>query len=218
MIEFLFITSILTLGISLSYYTYRCLKNKHYKRATVCSIPSVTIMVFAILALFLVTEQTTYQRLTKEHVIATVEFTEIGNKQFESLLTQSHHDPVRHRIHGDQWQIDARIVKWKGLASYLGLQPLYKLERVSGRFKNITQEKTQERTIFRIENNELSLWNMLIEYRSYLPWIDAYYGNATYIPMKHNAKYMISLTASGLVARPRNTEASQSLKHWLASS
>jgi hypothetical protein len=44
--------------------------------------------------------------------------------------------------------------------------------------------------------------------------VDAVYGSATYMPMVHGASYQISLTQSGLIARPTNAIAEQALKNW----
>ncbi len=218
MTEHFFTAIILILAILASYYTYHCFRNKRYIKALTLSAPSILLILLSILALMITIEQSTYQRLTKEHVVASVEFTQIGDKQFETLLTQSHYSPVKITVLGDHWQIDARIIKWKGLAAKMGLQPLYKLERISGRYENIETEKTANKSVFSVKNNNLSIWDLLVEYREYLPWFDAYYGNATYFPMKHEAKFIITLTSNGLIARPRNLEASQSLAQWLASS
>ena len=37
-------------------------------------------------------------------------------------------------LYGDQWQIDARVVRWKLPALMAGVPPLYRLERLSGRY------------------------------------------------------------------------------------
>jgi len=218
MIEYFFAAVILILAILASYYTYHCFRSKQYIKALVFSAPSILLILLSISTLIITIERSTYQRLTREHVVATIEFKQIGDKQFETLLTQSHCLPVKLTVLGDHWQIDARIIKWKGLAAKMGLQPLYKLERVSGRYENIATEKAANKSVFSIQNNDLSVWNLLVEYREYLPWFDAYYGSATYFPMKHEAKFIITLTSNGLIARPRNLEASQSLSQWLASS
>jgi len=218
MTEYFLTAVILMLAILASYYTFHCFRSKQYIKAFTLSTPTILLILLTISILIVSIERSTYQRLTKEHVVASVEFKQTGDKQFEVLLTQSHSSPKKLIILGDQWQIDARIIKWKGLAAKMGLQPLYLLERVSGRYENIETEKSVNKSVFSIQNNELSLWNLLVEYQEYLPWFDAYYGNATYFPMRHEAKFIIKLTSNGLIARPRNLEASQSLAQWLASS
>ena len=38
------------------------------------------------------------------------------------------------------WQLDGRLIRWKGLAELIGLEPGYRLERLSGRFLAIEQQ------------------------------------------------------------------------------
>ena len=44
-------------------------------------------------------------------------------------------------------------------------------------------------------------------YRSWVPWLDALYGSATFLPMADGALYEIKVSQSGLVARPLNQAA-----------
>ena len=43
---------------------------------------------------------------------------------------------------------------------------------------------------------------------------DAAYGSATYLPMADGATYAVTLTQSGLVARPVNPAAKRATRHW----
>ena len=106
---------------------------------------------------------------------------------------------------GDEWQLDARVLKWKGWANLLGLDAQYRLERVSGRYRQIEQERKDERTVYALsENPGIDLWTMSIDHRRWLPFVDAVYGSAVYLPMADGARYEVSITQSGLVARPVN--------------
>ena len=62
---------------------------------------------------------------------------------------------------GDEWQLDARVLKWKGWANLLGLDAQYRLERVSGRYRDIEQERNDERTVYALsENPGVDLWTL----------------------------------------------------------
>ena len=37
-----------------------------------------------------------------------------------------------------------------------------------------------------------------------MPWADALYGSAVYVPMSDGARYQVVVSQSGLVARPLN--------------
>ena len=47
-----------------------------------------------------------------------------------------------------------------------------------------------------------------------LPFVDAVYGNAAYMPMSDGARYEISITQTGLIARPVNAAAQQAAGSW----
>ena len=48
----------------------------------------------------------------------------------------------------------------------------------------------------------------------WLPFVDAVYGSATYLPMADGARYEISITQSGLIARPLNQAAEAAAGAW----
>ena len=48
---------------------------------------------------------------------------------------------------------------------------------------------------------------MSTDHPRWLPFVDAVYGSATYMPMADGARYQVSITQSGLIARPLNPAA-----------
>jgi hypothetical protein len=44
--------------------------------------------------------------------------------------------------------------------------------------------------------------------------VDAQYGSATYIPMADNATYYVTMSQTGLLARPANDEARTAIQGW----
>ena len=60
----------------------------------------------------------------------------------------------------------------------------------------------------------LDLWNLTTQYSRWLPFVDAVYGSATYQPMAEGARYEVTITQSGLIARPVNAAAETVAKEW----
>ena len=147
-----------------------------------------------------------YDRLTHEQAVATLRFQQIGEQQFQLDITyENATETDSFLLHGDEWQMDARIIKWHGWAQLLGLNAQYRLERISGRYTDIDEELTKQRSAFALsEKDDIDYWALIKDYEKWLPWVDAYYGSATYLPMENNATYTVSLTQSGLIARPVN--------------
>lgn len=158
----------------------------------------------------------TYARLTHERPVAEIVFEQRGEQTFNATLTQVPNGEIQMFVlSGDEWQLDARVLKWKGWANLFGLDAQYRLERVSGRYRNIDQERTDERTVYALaENPGLDLWQMTLDKPDRLPFVDAVYGNAAYMPMSDGARYEVSITQTGLIARPVNAAAQQAAGSW----
>jgi len=144
----------------------------------------------------------TYQRLTQEQEVAEISFRWLKQDTFQALL-QYPNDRRLHRyiLQGELWQIDAVVIKWQGFANLLGMNAWYRLERISGRFSlpGLEQKMASAYRLNRPTNQPI--WQWLHEYRQWIPWVDAIYGSATYLPMTDLARYKIFMTQSGLIAR-----------------
>jgi hypothetical protein len=168
----------------------------------------------------------TYQRLTHEQQVAEVTFRQTGpsayvadvklpdgKKQVCSLPDGTSGDCV---LLGDQWQMDARILKWKPWANVAGLDANYRLERMSGRYADINAERSAPRTVYQLsENPGLDLFAVAnSKVMKQMPVLDAHYGNATYIPMADGATYYVTLSQDSLIARPANDQARAAVQNW----
>ncbi len=157
----------------------------------------------------------TYARLTQEQEAARAVFRELAPKRYELILVLQAEPARRFEIRGDAWQIDARVLKWKGMATLVGLDTLYRFERVAGRYGDTTQEKTLPRTVHALSTETgFDLWSLLKEHHRWLPLADALYGSAAYAPMADGAQYAISVSTTGLLIRPLNESAKKALGGW----
>lgn len=158
----------------------------------------------------------TYAQLTLERPVAEIVFEQRGPQTFNATLTQMPNGEIQMFVlSGDEWQLDARVLKWKGWANLFGLDAQYRLERVSGRYRDITQERTAERTVYPLaENPGVDLWQLTLDKPDRLPFVDAVYGNAAYMPMSDGARYEVTISQTGLVARPVNAAAQQAAGSW----
>ncbi len=158
----------------------------------------------------------TYGRLTYERDVATLTFEAMAAQRYRVTLEQPEDAPAEvFEIRGDQWQIDARILKWSGIANVLGLDANYRLDRLSGRYANITHERTAARTVYALSDNPgLDLWAAAQRYQRWLPLADASYGSATYLPMADGARFVVTITQAGVIARPANDPARAAVAAW----
>lgn len=151
----------------------------------------------------------TYQRLNYERPVARIEFQQVGARQFQALLTTAGGEEKIFDVHGDEWQLDARVLKWKGAGALLGLDPRYRLERFSGRYTSTRDERRATRSVYGLHAGDegLDVWTLSQEYDRWLPFVDSIYGSAAYMPMRNNAHYSVVITEDGLVARLENSQA-----------
>jgi hypothetical protein len=157
----------------------------------------------------------TYERLTHEQPVVEVAMKRLGDRHFQVRLTYPTARPQDFELLGDEWQIDARLLKWKGLAALLGFDTVYRLERIGGRYTDIAQEKTAPRTVHALNAPDtVDLWELARRGKDWAPFIDALYGSATYVPMADGAVYQVVVSPAGVMARPLNQAAKQSVGGW----
>jgi hypothetical protein len=166
-------------------------------------------------AVLIGTNLRSYQRLTYEQPAGELQLTKVGDRQFNAVLTLPDGRRDSFALRGDEWQIDARVLKWHAFANLLGFDAAYRLERVSGRYTRLQDERNLPRTVYDLhEPGRIDPWELVHRYRSWVPWLDALYGSATYLPMADGALYKIDVSQSGLVARPLNQAARDAVGSW----
>jgi hypothetical protein len=157
----------------------------------------------------------TYHRLTHEQPALEAQFKRAGDARFAALLTYPSGETQELALAGDEWQVDARVLKWTPFADILGFDTAYRLERISGRYSDIARERDQPRTVYALNPpDRVDVWTLLRAGRRYVPWADALYGSAVYVPMSDGARYQVVVSQSGLVARPLNEPARQAVGGW----
>jgi membrane protein implicated in regulation of membrane protease activity len=157
----------------------------------------------------------TYARLTHEQEAARVTTRQLDERRF-AVTVQARGRPPRHyRVQGDEWQIDARVLKWRAVGNLLGFDTVYRLERLSGRYGDVQSERSAPRTVHELAQDPgIDFWRLARRYHEYLPLADALYGSATYVPMAEGAEYVVTVSTSGLVVRPANDAARKAVGAW----
>jgi hypothetical protein len=156
-----------------------------------------------------------YGRLIDEQLVSRIEFSQSAPGEYTARLMIAGEPDRFLPIKGDEWQMDARVVSWKPPATLLGLDPIYQLDRLSGRYSDVGDELSQDRTVHDLsEKLPLDIWRVARKFPRLTPGVDAYYGSATYVPMADGAKYEVTLSRTALIARPVNDPAREALGEW----
>jgi hypothetical protein len=159
-----------------------------------------------------------YRRLAAEALVARIETRQLGAQRYAVALLTPDGQRREVELDGDDWQLDARVIKWDVRAVVLGAPPLYRLDRLAGRYHDIAREATATRSVVALSTAPaLDLWSLKRRFPRWLPWIDADYGSAAYLPLVDAGRYTVTLAAAGgLVARPADaaTAAKVAATRW----
>ncbi|WP_323843949.1 cation/multidrug efflux pump [Microbulbifer magnicolonia] len=170
----------------------------------------------ALLIILVAADVYSYRNLAEEHSVGTVSFRKVGEQHYEAKFSDADGLAQNFELHGDQWQLDARMLKWQGWLARWGIQPAYRLDRLSGRYLTLQDERSKERSVHQLtgSNYGVDVWQSLRGFDSKLPFVDAVYGSATFLPMEDGAVYEVRISHSGLLARPLNQQATSALNEW----
>lgn len=154
-----------------------------------------------------------YQSLEGMQTVATISTQRQDDQLWRVTLEPRNNSPHVETLRGDQWQVDARIIRFSGPLRWVGIAPGYRLERLGGRYTSLEQERSQPRSVVGLgEVTWPDLWALDQEFN--LPFIEGVYGNATFMPMRDGALFDVRLSSSGLVAVPVNEQAREAVQEW----
>lgn len=180
------------------------------------AILPLVLLVFSITLIFGGFDIMSYRQLLKESAVATVHFEKTSPQTYTATLITDDYQKSYFQLKGDQWQIDARIIRWHPNLICMGFETIYRMDRISGRYNSFQQELHGERTVYPIRENSygFDIWRYLRDLPWVHQWIDATYGSATYVPMGEGAVYEIRMGYSGLSVHPANAASREAVTTW----
>lgn len=156
----------------------------------------------------------TYKRLTYERPVATVRFVAVPGEAdtytADVIFADGRHlrqaDGTQPVFRGDEWQIGARVIKFRPMANILGYDSIYRLEHMrSTHSMQFSADLVTEGRMdgIRIVPSEpgIDVARLADAYGSRFG-VDAEYGSATYQPMGDGFEYEVTITQDALIARP----------------
>ncbi len=209
-VEFYYYILLVVILIILIFFFFRTFKMLKKKKiwASCRNSSYFLLMLFFLVSLSLIGSNIfTYHRLTYEKPIATLDITRHKHQNYQiELLQLEACRKTSYTLNGDEWQIDARIIKWHGWANLLGLDASFQLDRISGRYQNIEQQRNNKPTTFSIkQKQDFDLWTLKKKHQ-WLPGLDARYGQSVFLAMKDKQMYQLYMTQTGLIARKITSE------------
>jgi hypothetical protein len=205
----------LAIAVPLELAAIRRLRRLKLVRGTLFFGAGAVVVLAAMAACLVTLNLLTYARLTKEQHAARVTTRQLAERRYVVTIQPAREPPGHYELRGDEWQIDARVLKWRPFATLIGFDTAYRLERLSGRYADVASERSAPRTVYSLAPEAgLDLWSLLRRHQRRLPLADALYGSAAYVPMAEGAEYDVTVSASGLVVRPANEAARKAVGGW----
>ena len=196
----LLIALLVTTGLFLR--TLKKLRQKQYSAGLRNGLYSLLALFLVIISGLMVSNVLVYHRLSHETPIAQLHIKPLDRQLYQvSVVYLPDCRRSQFTLKGDEWQIDARIIKWHSWVNLLGLDALYQLDRIQGRYRSIEQQRQNLPTVFKLEQQpQPDLWALKKQYQ-WLPLLDAQYGQSVFMTMVPDQWYEVHLSQSGLIAR-----------------
>ncbi|MGH8355193.1 MAG: hypothetical protein ACRERY_16960 [Pseudomonas sp.] len=193
----------------------RILFNRHWLLGWLRGSCGLAFLAMAGLVGLVAYDLLSYAPLPEGKPLLTLSFQAEGPQRYRVNLLEGGEERTV-TLEGDLWQLDARLLQWKGLAALIGLQPGYRLEKLSGRFLAIEQQTLAQHAQVTLAQSPygVDLWRWLRLGQHDLFLFDPQARRVTYLPIADGAVYAVSLTPTGLLAQPLNQAATQALKDW----
>lgn len=157
-----------------------------------------------------------FARLSHENLVANVAVKSLDASQNRWRITIQRMDIPNLvqicDIQGDEWEMSARVQKWKPWANVLGLDTTYTLDQITNMYFSAARANGRPITACDLRGPPPKVDEYVP--RSWLFWLidQAYteqrrFGSAAYMPNADGAVYKVTMTQSGLNAEPLNAAA-----------
>jgi hypothetical protein len=160
-------------------------------------------LALAVSGLLLVSNLYTYERLTDEAPIAELRFLPLGPQRYQARVAWGDFcEEHSYLLDGDAFRLDARFLKWRPWANLLGFDALYRMERLGGRYNDVTQENRAPPRAFTLNPDpQPDLPAVLARFPGILSPVDTLYGSSVYADMQPGFLYRVYRSQSGLLVR-----------------
>ena len=149
-----------------------------------------------------------YRVFTQESLAATIKTEPLGPHHFRATVILPDSSLHMFDLAGDAVYVDAHVLKWRPIGTLLGLQTVYELDRIAGRYQALSDEQTQERTVYSLARKKpFDAFDLARRYVVLRPFVDAEYGSATFIgaTAPGGSTYEVRVSTTGLLVRPSRT-------------
>jgi hypothetical protein len=184
----------------------------HERRHMAASGHALLLVIFIVLGVGMGTMAISlrgYRFLDEEEPVVQIESHILAPQRWALTLAWPDTSTRKVMLAGDDFRIETVVLKWKLPAMLAGVPPLYRLDRISGRYDDANQDMTAPRTDIDFNHaGQLDLLDLRKRFPRWLPEVDTVFGSGAYLPLVDSGRYSVSLMRTGaLVARPDDATA-----------
>ena len=190
------------LGLTLLWTAVAAVRRQRLLRFSLHSAMALACLATGLLFLTIHLSLQGYRALTREDLVATIRAESTGPEEFLVTMRFPDGNQKTYALGGNEIYVDAHILKWKSWANLIGLHTVYELDRISGRYHDIADERAKPRTIYAFSSDRsIDLFTLRRRYALLAPIVDAEYGSAAFIPARDQATYELRVSTTGLLFR-----------------
>lgn len=191
------------LGVVLLGFAVRAFRGRRWVGTAGRSGGGLLLLSLSALAATLSASTHGYRSLTQEELALTVTTVPTGPHAFQAHVAFPDGRDTTFAVKGDQLLVDAHILKWRYVGNLLGLHTQYELDRLTGRYIDIEDERSMERTVHSLKSDKpVDLFELAQRYSFLAFLVDTEYGSATYIEVEEPARFEVRVSTTGLLVRP----------------
>lgn len=203
------------LALIVALMAVRMLASGHWLLGWLRGSFGMLIMTLAALTGLVAWDLASYQPLNTGASLVSLSFKADGQQRYQVRVEEG--QKVRFvTLEGDLWQLDMRVLNWKGIAALIGLEPGYRLERLSGRYLAVEQQEHLLHPYVTLADSRagVDFWRWLQHCQCAPLLIEAQHRRISFLPIADGAEYQVAMAPTGLLAKPANAAAEQAMKDW----
>src|SRR6266550_1417842 len=191
-------------ALALIYLSASAWRNRRRLSSTVGFLASALLLTLSMLLGAITVGIRGYRAFTHEVLAATIKTEPLGPQRFRATVTLPDSSLHMFDLAGDAVYVDAHVLKWRPIGTWLGLPTAYELDRIAGRYQALSDEQNLERTVYSLATPKpFNAFDLARHYWVLRPLVDAEYGSATFIgaTARGGATYEVRVSTSGLLVR-----------------
>jgi len=143
-----------------------------------------------------------YRPLVEDDLAVTVRAERMAGDSILARFTVDSGMSRTYRLAGGELLLEAHVLKWRPLVARLGLRPGYEVSRVTGRYRDRTDDETKPHTVLSLSvQKPLDFFDLATRFDFLDPLLEYEYRSAALVPGGASGSYEVRVTASDLLIR-----------------